>query len=518
MINFVPKYMTEEGQQFNVGFQAGSYSTFAENLAYGYKKGAFDIYAAQSWVSSDGHEPHSRAQQQSYYLNTGIQINDIWSLRLLVNYVEAQTLSPFYDRAVGFRRGDMADRYDTKTSFATLTLNNQFERASGYLKFYYNETYFWLRGESSGTATSRQINNLSGAKFRETLKLWPGGEIVAGFDLEQLKLKNENTNHNNKLYRVWKFPDQQIFSPYLAVSQTLGQPESFHGTFSTGLRYYRHDLFKSKASPHVGLVVGYNNTDLFFNYARGINYPSPVILQNFLLAPNTLPVNFMTEQIKPEIVDHYEVGLTHVIPEVARLGLTYFFDNGRDRTRAYMYGALPTTAFFNSTVSRYKVQGLELTGSWTIVNDLEVFGGATWLKAKATGDDGKSATKLPFTPKFTFQAGLYWTFLANFNLSVDYQHVQGLYSGSLMRITGATAPSSNFTDLTADYLMKNINVVNLRLGYKFNQESMKLADAEVYLSVHNLLDQDYAYTLDGNREPYYMPGITFMLGADFKFK
>jgi iron complex outermembrane receptor protein len=518
MINFVPKYMTEEGQEFRVGFEAGSYSTFAENLAYGYKKGAFDIYTAQSWISSDGHEPHSRAQQQSYYLNSGIKINDNWNIRLLLNYVDAQTLSPFYDRPVDFRRGDRADRYDTQTYFSTLTLNNQFDKAIGYLKFYYNKTNFFLKGENTGTRTSRQTNIISGARFRETLNLWTGSEIVAGFDLDNYKLKNEQYDFVTNRLSEWLFPDQMIFSPYLAVSQTFGQPESFHGTVSAGLRYYRHDLFENKLSTQAGLVLGYNNTNLVFNYARGVNYPSPVILQNALNNGNPIPATIITEDIKPEVVDHYEVGLTHVFPDLARIGLTYFHDNGRDRTRAYMYGATPTTEFFNSRVSRYKVHGFELTGSWKIIENLEFFGGATWLRAKATGDDGKTATKLPFTPSFTLQTGVNWTFLTNFSLNVDYQHISGLYAGELGRTSNPSNPVSNFTDLTDNNLLKDINVVNLRFGYKFNHEPWRLSEAEVFLAVHNLLNENYAYTLDTNNEPYLMPGITFMVGADFKFK
>lgn len=102
MINFVPKYMVDEGKEYRVGFQAGSYGTFAENVAFGLKSGAFDVYAAQSWISSDGYSEHSRAQQASYYLNMGFQANENWSLRLLTNYVDAQTLHPFYDN--GARR------------------------------------------------------------------------------------------------------------------------------------------------------------------------------------------------------------------------------------------------------------------------------------------------------------------------------------------------------------------------------------------------------------------------------
>ncbi|HTY61855.1 MAG TPA: hypothetical protein VMG30_06325 [Acidobacteriota bacterium] len=53
---------------------------------------------------------------------------------------------------------------------------------------------------------------------------------------------------------------------------------------------------------------------------------------------------------------------------------------------------------------------------------LRFFGGATWLKAKGTGDDGIERDKMPYTPDFAFQAGFNWDFLKRLHLSGDYQH------------------------------------------------------------------------------------------------
>ncbi|MDR1920277.1 MAG: hypothetical protein LBS31_00810 [Candidatus Adiutrix sp.] len=349
MINFIPKHMTEEGYEFRTSFQGGSYGAYAENMGFGLKDGAFDVYAAQSWVSSDGYLDHSRAQQQSYYLNMGFQASENWNLRLLINYVDAQTLNPvFYPD--GLRRttgAPGAERYDTETSFTTVTLSNQYDSASGYVKFYYNDTDFHILGEPSGglsASSSEQSNQLSGVRVRETFNLWEGNEIVAGFDLDRTRLKNTNNPYVGAT-RIWNFPNQTVFSPYAAISQFFGSEEAFHLTPSAGLRYCRHNVFDDEASPQAGLVLGYGNTNLNFNYAKGVNYPSPVVLQGFL-QDKALPANFITTEIKPEAADHYEVGLTHSWPELATLGLTYFNDKGKDRTRAYMYGPAPTPSFW----------------------------------------------------------------------------------------------------------------------------------------------------------------------------
>ena len=112
-------------------------------------------------------------------------------------------------------------------------------------------------------------------------------------------------------------------------------------------------------------MLGYASTNLSFAYARGVNYPSPVVLQGFL-ADRSLPGYLNTKDIKPEVVDHYEVALSHVRPGLFSASATYFHDDGRDRLRANMAMAMPVSdSFFNSSTAEYKIDGLELAGSVT---------------------------------------------------------------------------------------------------------------------------------------------------------
>ena len=104
-----------------------------------------------------------------------------------------------------------------------------------------------------------------------------------------------------------------------------------------------------------------------------------------------------------------------------------------------MFGPIPVQ--FNDPIGEYEIRGLELTGTVTPVKNLEFFAGATWLEAKATGNNGIERDHLPYTPSFQFQAGLKWTFLEKFRLFMDMQHLRGLYQGTASR-TG----TFNFTD------------------------------------------------------------------------
>ena len=187
MLNFIPKYMTEEGYELRIGAEGGSYGTVAENVGMGAKKENVDIYAAQSLISTLGHKDHTAAYQSSYYGNMGVGLSDNWTLRMMANRVDAQTQAP--NNPITNTRA--TDRFDTQTSLATLSLINKYRNASGYLKGYYNDTLFYLRGENSNTTTSVQTNNLYGLRGRETYTIWEGSEIVNGFDLDISDLRND---------------------------------------------------------------------------------------------------------------------------------------------------------------------------------------------------------------------------------------------------------------------------------------------------------------------------------------
>lgn len=518
MINFIPKYMTEEGSEVKIGTEAGSYGTWAEHVGVGMKKDRFDVYAAQSYLRTDGHVDNSSAHQNSFYLNTGLQIADNWSVRLMTNYVEAQTYAP--DNPLTGARASTR-RFDTETTLATLSLINEYENASGYLKVYYNDTNFFLVGENDNTRTSKQSVDLYGLRARETFRLWEGSELVTGFDLDKTDLTNRQHRFDgSQPPTVWDFPNVTVFSPYLAVSQMFGCEDGFHAIPSAGVRYYHNSEFENKTSPQAGLVLGYKKTKLNFNYAKGVNYPSPVVLQNFL-GNQSLPAGFDTKKIKPEVVDHFELALTHEWERIASVGATVFHDKGKDRLRAYMYGGAPNETFFNSSVSRYTLKGLELSGNLTPTDNLEFFAGATWLRAKATGDNGVTQRTMPYTPSFAFQAGFRWRFCENFQLSGDYQYQRNVYQGTSARTSGTgNNAASNFGRLTDLDKLPNVNVVNLRLDYFFNCERLHLKEAKIFVGVDNVLGKKYAYALEKNATTnayYYMPGRTVKAGFELTF-
>jgi len=511
MINFVPKYATREGFDVNADSRGGSHGTVAENFSLGYKQGNFDIYTAQTWLSSEGHVEHSAGRQAGYYANTGLKASEHWSIRFMGNYVQARTESP-NNPLTGAQ--SYPYRYDTKTGLMTLTFANKFDHASGWIKAYYNNTKFDLLGENAGARWSRQAAKLSGLRGRETFSVWENGEILAGFDLDKLNMTNIQRSFAGDLRRIWDFPDQTVFSPFAAVNYFAGDKDGFHFTPSAGIRSYHNTAFDDAVAPQAGAVFGYRHTDVNFSYARAVNYPSPVVFQG-LIEDKPLPGGIDTEKIKPETANHVEIGVTHTKPGKFTLGATWFNDRGKNRTRAFMGGAAPDDAsYFNWTAKEFRILGAEVTGKTTPTDSLEIFMGATWLRSTGTGADGIERDRLPYTPDFTFQAGFNWNFARNFSLGGDYQHIQDMYQATIGR-TG-----TSFPELTESLRLPNADVVNLRVDYAFRCRPAGLEKAKIFIAVDNVLNNKYAYALvtgGGNTGYYYMPGTTFMTGVNFGF-
>lgn len=528
LVNIVPKYQTGEGKEATVRASAGSSGTLDENLSAGIKKGPFDFYASQSMTKTDGDRHNSGENQQGYYANLGYQISKEWNIRFLVNYVKGKTEAPMPDATANYAVNGInwpqAERFKTETTLSTLTLNHEYEHANGYIKGYWNNTDFELLQEitnngveyagGTGGLWSRQEIAMNGVRAREKLHFWKGGEIIVGADLDLTALKNIQRTYSGigvagindgKPRRVWDFPDTRLFSPYAAVSHVFGRTEGFHITPSAGARYFNHNEFENKSSTQGGLVIGYKNTDFNLNYARGVNYPSPVVLMN--MVKTNAPID-NPRSIKPEVVDHYELGLTHKWPDIASFGATVFHDKGKDRFLAYMGGSVPLR--FNDPIGSYEIRGLEITGTTTPLKNLELFAAATWLSVEAKGTDNIESNHMPYTPGFQFQAGAKWKFLNKYQVFADMQHLRNLYQGQTSGV--ARGGTFNMPNLTGKDKLGDITLVNARVSYQFDYKPFCMKDSEVFVAINNIFNQDYEYA-----KGYPMPGTTFFGGFTVKF-
>ena len=88
------------------------------------------------------------------------------------------------------------------------------------------------------------------------------------------------------------------------------------------------------------------------------------------------------------------------------------------------------------------------------------------------------------------------------------QHLSDLYQGMNFRTSGF-----DFDTLGDSDKLDDITLVNARLSYAFDYRPWRLSEAEPFLAVNNIFDEEYAYA-----KGYPMPGTTFFIGTSLKFR
>lgn len=492
-IDVIPKRMTEEGFRTRLFTSYGSYNTFTQGVEHGGKQGGTDYYFGQSLRLSDGHREHSDGQLENYFARLGQDLYENWNVSWFAN------MSRNVARDPGSSEGTTNDgRFSTDDVLNVITLSNDYKDASGHLKLYWNNGYANWAGQvyTSPTSTDVTISDWDtyGVRAREAFRAWEGGEVVTGFDYDVMSGKSVFEYYNDTT-REFERTDFTLFSPYVAVSHMFGDRGGFYAIPSAGTRYYTHDEFGDQLAPHAGLVLGYKDTEVHASYARGVSYPGldvAVFSQNSIAGIANGPYREDWKDLDPELLDHFEVGISQKLWSKVKAGVTAFWEDGSDRY--VVVGSAPPPRMRFENVESFQIQGVEATITYTPLPDLSLYVGSTWLDT--------FPSDLPYAPEWTLSAGLNWRFLTHFRLSLDAQYVTEEQVRSQSRFDNAVN-----TETVDAY-----HVVNGRLSYLFDYKEWGITEAELFLALENITDSDYEY-----RPGYRMPGSSVTVGASVTF-
>lgn len=476
-INLVPKQHTEEGFSTTVAAAGGSYGTVAQSLSHAGRTGDFDYQLGESFRYSNGHRDNSDGRLTSGFANMGMRLNDIWSARLLGLAMDNYADDPGADTPGAVSEG----RYETRARMAALTLRNQLDGAHGEVQFFANGGEgVWSDDIPDGVDKNRNEFWYFGMHAKEIVEFGQGGELLLGLDQEWWD-SIVSYDYIGGTEDTLTTPQFSLTMPYVAVSRTLGEDETWHATPSIGARGYFHNQFESRMAPFAGIVAGYGDTDLRVNVARGVNYPGLDVLIVFPASD--------WEVLDPEDVMHYEVGLSHSFGDLAVFDLAVYQDKGSNR---YSFNLPPFPPVWTNTED-FDIRGMEASLTVTPLANLSLFAGVT--AQRVTPDD------MPYAPETSVSGGFNWRFLEKFTLSADCEYVDGMYALRQARKVG----QANTARASSHFL------VNSRLGWEFELPRWD-AHGELYLLVQNLTDEEYAY-----RPDYPMPGINGMIGAKLTF-
>jgi len=486
VVDVTTKRQTAPGFTTSLQTAAGSFDTRVEVFEQGGKVDNLDYYFIQSYRSSAGDRPHSAGELQNFFGRIGWVLNPNWEAHVVYNRTKnwAEDPGPSPDLVPPsqvFNNG----RFDDDDHLAIATLANHYAAAEGYVKVYWNRgTLDWVNQYDTTTGlndedTLTHYDNY-GVKTRETFKPWAGGELVSGVDVDFISGRYDETLAGAPTV----FPDEtwRIVSPYASLGQRWNLDTDVYLQPSAGFRYFDHSVFASEFAPQAGLVFGVKETEFHASCARGINYPG-IFVDAFP------PGNNLGHSLRPETLDHYELGASQRFGKVAKLDVTLFYDGGHDRV-VLSYPPFPPVW---KNISNFHTDGLETTLTVTPVDNLALFGGFTALNS--------NPVDLPYAPQWSASAGVTCRYLQRWRLSVDSQYVGNEYALTRARDINATNTSQ----------IGSFLLVNAKISCDFALPSWRL-HGQVFVSGQNLTNVHY------QQQPGYpMPGINGMGGIRVSF-
>ncbi len=476
-INLVTKQKTTPGWETKMGAAYGSYGTWNTGLAHGGKINKFDYYLIGSYKTSAGHRENADGQLQNYFGRVGYELSKEWRISFTAGYTDNWAQDPGSE---GSAKLPVIPRFTTRDAVYDFTIAHSHSWGRGQLKLFYDDGVVrWRQYDSSRREEYNSNTDWAnqGFKVEERLHLWPGNEVVLGYDYLYYggKFEEVRPTRINRLEETFFYNS----APYLAVSQVLGEKIQFIP--SAGIRYNISRYFGDEVGWQVGAVLRYKDTELHAQYARGFNLPGVYVVYQY----QVWNLGDAWKNLRAEKIDHYEVGLAHKLTPWLKGDLTVFWDYGKDR----LVFKTPPPRFEN--LAEYHTQGMEMTITLNPFPELEIFIGGTYLE--------KSPDDLPYAPKWTFTGGLAYCFLKDFTLNVDSQYVADRYVSNPRYPTAAP-------DKVGDYYL-----LNAKLAYKLKWVRC-LKQTEIYIAGENLTNVSYEY-LKG----YPAPGITVMGGVNFLF-
>ena len=475
-IDLATKRARSEGTTATVRLQGGSFSTVVEQADLTGRHGGWDYTIAQGFARSAGHRDDADGRLANGLARVGRQLNEHWSLSGTVMYLNNTASDPGAEGKPATKSG----RYDTNGTLGAVTLAHRFDRASGSVVAYANRgegNWFAQPGLDGDTLSSFA---LSGVRWVEEITPWRNGRVSAGLDID--RIGGEVAFNRVAPAPAASFTGETltVTAPHVGFEQTIPAGRNWSIVPSAGVRAYRHNTLESIVAPHAGLVARSSMVALRVNAARGVTYPGQEVLVLSSLIP---PLGTTWQNLRPEVLDHVEVGTSIAPGARTSIDVAWFRDALRDR---YIFAFPPAVEFPQFTnLGNYDVRGAELSirqslGEWN------VFAGLTLL--------APSLASLPYAPKRSFVMGLTGGH-GPFRLSVDAQ------AQSEMRVFGQERAGGATNAEEVDGFL----VVNARPAWAPASFGGR---GEIFVALENLFNADYAY-----RPGYPMPGKSVQVGV-----
>jgi outer membrane cobalamin receptor len=477
-VNLVPKGVTQEGASTRVMGSSGEHATRTGLLEHGARLDNFDYYVLGSQRQSDGYRVNGDGEVHTLYGRVGYEVSQGWNLSLQVHSNDDWADDP---GAVGAPPPGEVPRFAVKDTLSIATLTEEHGNHTGSVKLFYDSgSIDWRQWDTAKLQAYTTLTDYKsyGLHAQEQLRLEGRTDLVVGYDHDEYG--GSTTEKRPAASSV--FPELMMRNEgvYAMVARTFGTTTEI--TPSLGVRYTDSRDFGGYWGGQAGVVVRHSGTELHANYAHAFNLPGVYTAVNY----SQWGRGESWKDLKPEVIDHAELGISQQVTSNVRAQVTVFDDHVADALR-FVPPPPPPPMFAN--LGDYTIRGAEASISDTPTRRVAIFAGVTYLDP--TPQD------VPNAPKWSLVSGVSWLPLDRLRLSLD---VEWLDTQAVLNPRYAS--SQKWID---SYFLANLKVAyRLALGSSLS--------SEIFMTGENLTGSAYEY-----RPGYPAPGRVVSGGLDLRF-
>ena len=465
VVNIVTRRMQENGIRTSADLAGGSYGTFLGEVSNTIRKDRFSSVFSASYNRTDGHRENMGFEQYGGYVKLGYDFTDNWKVWADANltHFNASNPGPVYAPLTD------CDQKITR-GMATIAVENDYDRTSGSLSFFYNWGDHWINdGHNAGEAPLdyrfTSFDRMYGVSWYQSARLFEGNRLTLGFDYFHFggESRNEYLTDGHAEVLADKAVDE--YAAYLVFRQDIGK----WITLDAGFRVDHHSTVGTELVPQAGIAVHLpENAGLKFMASKG--YRNPTIREMYMFPPQN-------PDLEPERLWSYELSASQDLADgKLHYEANVFYINGDN-----LIMRLPNpsgSGMLNQNSGRIENWGAEAALSYRFNPVWNIYGNYSWLHME---------NPVLASPRHKLYVGADFT-KGRWSASTGVQYISGLYTDLVSRTT-------------EEYVLWDLRC------------SFRILDwLSVYAKGENLLAQRYEIMAG-----YPMPRATVIAGLRFDF-
>ncbi|WP_294140498.1 TonB-dependent receptor [uncultured Sanguibacteroides sp.] len=464
VINIVTRKQRDNGIKNHARASYGSYNTLTTEVSNQIRQGRFTSLVTGSYNRTDGHRSDMEFEQYGGYAKLGYELSRIWNLFADINLTHyntsnpGTTTSPVFDNDSRITRG--------VTSFS---LENNYKRTSGALKFYYNWGRHrindgYSREEEPLNYRFHSTDKMLGLTWYQSATLFTGNRITVGVDYQHIGGEAWNKFLNGDRTDIVNKSENEI-AGYMDFRQSIGRIF----TLNAGVRVDHHSQSGTEWIPQVGLSAQLRqNAELKAMMSKGFRNPT---LRELYMFGSQNP------DLKPERIINYELSWSQrLMRNTLSYGINLFYINGDNTIQTVV---MEDNRRRNINTGKIENWGIETNMVYRLNPSWNISANYSWLRM---------VHPVIAAPEHKLYAGADFA-RGRWNISTGVMYVQGLYT--------TVKPSEK---------KENFVLWNMRGSYRV------FHFADLFVRGENLLAQSYEVNIG-----YPMPKATFMGGMNFNF-